>query len=80
MAAVYQVVSPVTTNSHDDPIRIFSPASGLPLVSHQRFPADGLFGDRRTDGHATAADDLFDRREAGDPGTLTDCPCCVTED
>ena len=32
------------TSTHTDPMRIFRPASGLPLVSHQRFPADGLLG------------------------------------
>ena len=38
------VVDPDATSTHDDPIRILSPASGFPLVSHQRSPADGPLG------------------------------------
>ena len=30
------VVEPDATRTHDDPMRIFRPASGFPLVSHQR--------------------------------------------
>ena len=70
----------MTTDTHDDPIRIFSPASGLPLVSHQRFPADGLFGDDELTVTPPPPMISLTASRVATPGTLTDCPCWITED
>ena len=67
------------SHMHDGRVTpIFSPASGpTPLASHQRFPADGLFGDDELTGHgpSDAAMISLTRLEAGrNQARLTDCP------
>ena len=49
-------------------------------MSHHKFPADGLFGDDALTVTPPPPMRFLTAFEAGDPGTLTDCPCCITED
>ena len=60
-----------STSTQDDPTRIFRPTSGFPLVSHQKFPADGLVGAEPLTVTLPPMRFLTDL-EAGDPTTRSD--------